>query len=174
MKEACHWEVWSRLVTQVHDITVPQVVLLRDVVSQNNISPPAGVIKPDLFVEVTGLGLTSQSSPQSTACLSNLACAKVIVILSVFVTNMQLSQEPECWHSSNISWKKKTCPHFGEQEPITYGQTFAFLETTFDLIFFLELLSCSLEAWAVVLPSYHYYQYFAETCATWMWSDARF
>ena len=96
MKEACHWEVWSRLVTQVHDITVPQVVLLRDVVSQNNISPPAGVIKPDLFVEVTGLGLTSQSSPQSTACLSNLACAKVIVILSVFVTNMQLSQEPEC------------------------------------------------------------------------------
>lgn len=42
---------------------------------------------------------------------------KVIVILSVFVTNMQLSQEP-----------------------ITYGQTFAFLETTFDLIFFLEFL----------------------------------
>lgn len=96
MKEACHWEVWSRLVRQVHDITVPQVVLLRDEVSQNNISPPAGVIKPDLFVEVTGLGLTSQSSPQSTACLSNLTCAKVIVILSVFVTNMQLSQEPEC------------------------------------------------------------------------------
>jgi hypothetical protein len=97
----------------------------------------------------------------------------VIVILSVFVTNMQLSQEPECWHSSNISWKK-ACPHFGEQEPITYGQTFAFLETTFDLIFFLELLSCRLEAWAVVLPSYQYYQYFAETCATWMWSEARF
>lgn len=42
---------------------------------------------------------------------------KVIVILSVFVTNMQLSQEP-----------------------ITYGQASAFLETTFDMVFFLEFL----------------------------------
>eukprot|EP00435_Cladocopium_sp_Y103_P040909 s1785_g11.t1 len=42
---------------------------------------------------------------------------KVIVILSVVVTNMQLSQEP-----------------------ITYGQASAFLETTFDMIFFLEFL----------------------------------